>query len=212
VLCGVSPKTAGHAAVGLLWGVALIAGCGSSDTADRKGPPIKIDERKGRVGSAALGDSPAEVAKVFGKPEGGNAGGALPVGADFDKVGAPGTYAFPKPCDRDHGGPDDGTPRELGVTELRYRGVGVSYCDNHAFLFIVSSGGSRTRAGASVGQPLAAARRAHPALKCGKSPGSTRPPEPVFEYCAGRAGSRRYLWLGRDPVGSIVMATVPLKP
>ncbi len=163
------------------------------------------------MGTARLGDSPAAVEKAFGKPEGKD---GLPAGAESEEIGAPPTYAFPKPCDRPAPGVGDssGTAREVGVTELRYRGVGVSYCHDRAFLFVVSADGSRTSAGAEIGQPLDAARRVHPGLKCGESTGSSTPPTPQFEYCAGKIGPDRYLWLGQDPVGSIAIATVPLEP
>jgi hypothetical protein len=194
---------------------ALLAGCGqSSDTSDadaRREPAITVDELEGTVGGAAIGDSPAEVAKVFGSPRDGTGGDSLPAGTDAEEIGAPPTYAFPQPCDRAHGA-SDGSPREMGVTELRYGGVGVSYCQNRAFLFIVSSRGARTLAGATVGRPLAQVRRAYPTLKCGQSTGASTPPRPLFEYCAGRLGTRRYLWLGRDPVRSIAIGTVWLNP
>ena len=75
------------------------------------------------MGAARFGDSPAEVAKVFGKPQ-----GAAPTAHSrrgrLRDIGAPGTYAFPKPCDRDHGGPDDGTSRESASPSCATAGSG----------------------------------------------------------------------------------------
>jgi hypothetical protein len=172
---------------------------------------MRIDERSGQVARLRLGDEIRTVSAVLGRGENvtGDEGGGLPLGADSDRIGAPITYAFPAPCDRSlPGAPQDGTPNEVGVTEIRYRGSGASFCRGRAFLFVVSSRGSSTTAGAAIGQSLERARKRYPTLRCRTSPGSTEPPVPVYKYCTGKIGPRRYLWLGQDPVSSIAIATV----
>lgn len=177
------------------------------------GPSLVVDARAGRAGSFGLSDRPATASDTYGrsqKPASGP-GGGLPIGVDADAVGRPGGYAFPAPCDEPQ--PDragDGTSGELGVTELSFRGVGVEFCRERAFIVVVTGRGSQTTRGARIGEPLEQARSRHPSLRCAMSPGSTTPPVPVFPYCTGRIAKRRYLWLGQDPVSSIAIASVRL--
>lgn len=174
------------------------------------GPSLVVDARAGRAGSFGLSDRPATASGTYGPSQKTASGpGGLPIGVDADAIGRPGGYAFPAPCDEPQ--PDRaGTVGELGVTELSFRGVGVDFCRERAFVIVVTGRGSQTTRGARIGEPLEQARSRHPSLRCAMSPGSTTPPVPVFPYCTGRIAKRRYLWLGQDPVSSIAIASVRL--
>jgi hypothetical protein len=181
-----------------------LAGCGSSleDSArGTDGPAVVVDPVAGSLGPVAIGDSMERFVTSFG-PRLANRRG------DEDtwwKLGTPGSYGYPARC--------TGTTDRPGRNpkDFAYHGVEVSFCADRAFLVSVTSRGSRTTAGARIGEPLDQAAARHPQLQCDVSTANTSdPPVPVYRYCTGRIGPQRYLWLGQDPVSSIAIATVPL--
>ena len=196
--------------------VLLTTGCGDSMTPSAggtEGRAVLIDARAGRVGSARLGDPPAAVAATFGRGRADlNLGGA-PLGTDPEEIGSPFGYSFPFPCDEPVRPKSAASATdEFGISEVSYRGAGASFCRRRAFILLVSSRGSATTAGARIGQSLEDAHNAHPTLRCDTpSAASAHPERPVYEYCAGRVGTGRYLWIGQDPVSSIAVSTIPLR-
>jgi hypothetical protein len=196
--------------------VLLTPGCGDSTVpgaGGTEGRAVVVDARAGRVGDVRLGDPPSAAAATFGPGRDDLNLGGDPLGVDPERIGSPFGYSFPFPCDesprvdRREPAPDD-----YGISEVSYRGAGATFCRRRAFILLVTSRGSATTAGARIGQSLDDARRAHPTLRCDTSTGATAHPErPVYEYCAGRVATGRYLWLGQDPVSSIAVSTIALR-
>lgn len=173
---------------------------------------VKVDERAGSIRGVGLGSSGAHIAQVFGRAKDSTATGAAaePIGADHDAIGGPNDYAFPRACRRAPTGPSPDFASQ-GLSTLRYRDAAFELCDNRAYEFIATAAAARTSRGVATGQPLRAAKRAYPQLRCGESTGDTTdPPRPAYPYCAGRIAPHRYLWFGQDPIRSIAVATVAL--
>lgn len=163
------------------------------------GPALVVDPPAGRVGPARLITRVARYDAAFGprRTDGGD--------ADWERLGLPGTYPNPLWC---RGADTVAAPPPHDVS---YDGAVVGVCGGLGYVISVTSRGSRTTAGARIGEPLRAAAARHPGLRCAESTGSTTdPPVPVYRYCSGRVGPGRYLWLGQDPVSAIAIATVPL--
>lgn len=183
--------------------VALIAAThGSTIESSARGTggrAVVINPATGRIGHARLGDSPAKLASVFGRRH----DDAGDTSREWIHLGAPGTYAYPSGCGRANKKP---------VVEIHYAGAEVSACAGHSFLILITSRGSRTTAGAAIGDKLDDAAGRHPGLSCDTSIGDTTDPGvAVYRYCTGPIGGGRYLWLGQDPVSSIALATIPLQ-
>ena len=183
-------------AVALALVAAAVAGCGGGD-----GPPDAperrtIDERTGRFRGVGVGDSRADVKRVFGalKPDQG-AGGYIPLD-ETDSYG-PSSMSSPEPCKGPH------FTQQL----MRYRGAVFGTCRGRVHDLIVTQDGAATRRGVSVGDPLEEARDAYPALDCGDAGGGEYEEYP---YCAGRVGPGRYAWFGNDPIHSIMLADRPM--
>lgn len=98
---------------------------------------------------------------------------------------APGSYRYPSGCGHGYKNP---------VVEIHYVGAEVTTCAGRSFLIVITSRGSRTTAGAAIGEGLDEAARRHPGLSCDTSIGDTTDPGvPVYRYCTGQIGGGRYL-------------------
>jgi hypothetical protein len=175
--------------------VAALGGCGGSE---RPAAPERrtIDEEAGRYRGVGVGDSRADVKRVFGalKPDQG-AGGYTPL--DESDFYGPSSMSTPAPCR----GP-------AATTQLmRYPRVVFATCRGRIHNLLVTERGAATRRGVSVGEPLDEARDAYPGLRCGDAGGGEADEYP---YCTGRVGPGRYAWFGNDPIHSITLADGPM--
>jgi hypothetical protein len=185
---------------GAVWLVAVTHGSSLEKSAmGTDGPAVVVEPESGHVGSVRLGDSPRRLAALFGHGRRAGDPGSNP---DWLRLGIPGTYGYPRPC-LDH--------RPGALSDWSFPGARATACENRTYLIVVTSRGSRTTAGARIGEPLQTAARRHRGLKCDTSTGDTTdPPVPTYRYCTGQVGKGRYLWLGQDPVSSIAISAVPL--
>ncbi len=161
-----------------------VAGCGGTVQ------PTAVDELRGTYRGVGVGDTTAEVERVFGhEPLSGQREPIAPRKEDFVDIGGPTVIA---------GG--------CG-TNLRYDHVTFFVCDGRVDGFIVAQSGAHTTRGIAIGDDAKKARALYPKLTCGESPfeGGSYP------YCDGRIAAHRWLWFGRDPIRSITVATVPLR-
>jgi hypothetical protein len=101
-------------------------------------------------------------------------------------------------------------PRAETLEVLRYPDVAYLLSAGRVYAIVVggNAAGPLPR-GVAIGAKLDVARRSFGGLKCGRRAraGGGQP----FRYCTGRVAPRRYLWLGDDPIASVVVATVPLR-
>lgn len=185
--------------------LACLPACGSSDQHVQSGGtagPSQLVSGASGVGSVRLGGSAASLSAAFGRPS--EEADGLPVEAVYERVGAPGNYVPPETCNGVRGL----APK---TRSFSFSGVGAEACDGRVYLLVVTSRGSRTTAGARIGQPLAQGAARHRDLKCADSTGrTTERAVPVYRYCTGRLASGHYLWLGQDPISSIAISNVPL--
>jgi hypothetical protein len=194
-------------------GLALTAGSTAQAVPPLHSARLTVDERAGRVAGVGLGTSRARLEHKLGQGrDTTDTGGAgEPIGADHDAIGGPNSYGFPRRCDRRPVG-NSTSPRGQGLTSLSYSSLAFALCDNHVYEFVTTAPGARTLRGVAIGQPLRAAKRAYPELRCGTSTGdSTDPRTPQYSYCAGQVGPHRYLWFGQNPIRSIAVASVRLR-
>ena len=61
-----------------------------------------------------------------------------------------------------------------------------------------------TQKGVGIGDPLSAAKRAYPSVRCYKARDTFESPSPA--YCAGRLAPHRYIWFGNDPIRIIALS------
>jgi hypothetical protein len=162
----------------------VIAGCGA------KAPPTAVDELGGTYRGVGIGDTTAEVERMFGHQRlSRQAEPIAPRKDDFVDIGGPTVIA---------GG--------CG-TNLRYDHVTFFVCHGRVDGFIVAQNGAHTKRGVAIGDDAEKARVRYPELNCGDSPSEGG----SYAYCGGRIAARRWLWFGRDPIRSITVATVPLR-
>jgi hypothetical protein len=163
---------------------AAVAGCGSGSTTK----PFTIDEKGGRVGRVALGDSRDDIVGALGKPgEAGTHGGFLPLGEYFEDIGGPPAIPVPSP----------------GVV-LRYEHFAALLIDGRVYSMIVS-GSARTAAGPGIGDSLATVKKAFRRPYCssfGTEDGKDLP------YCSFPVPAGRIAF-GGDPVKSITLTAHP---
>jgi hypothetical protein len=183
--------------VALLAGALIVPGCPCDERAaiEVSAPGVRIDERAGTVGRAALGDGPRELRRAFGRPqaEGENVR-SMPRELDTADIGVPWSVAPP--------------PEIKGVTLARYDGMSVDIARPHgAYVFFVWRPGSRTASGIRIGDDLESVRERHPGFRCGvRNRNSEYAPYP---FCEGRVGDT-HVWFGQDPIRSITLSTTPL--
>jgi hypothetical protein len=101
-------------------------------------------------------------------------------------------------------------PRAQTLDVLRYPDAAYLLSAGRVYAIVVggNAAGPLPR-GAAIGAKLDVARRPFRGLRCGQQAraGGGQP----FRYCTGRVAPRRYLWLGDDPIASIVVANVSLR-
>lgn len=194
-LARVAPRLA-LATVASLGATMLTVAC-DSDDGRAVGPVLELDERKGTADGVGLGDSAAEIERVFGSaPPYDIYTEVTPLGVDPPDL----TLAGQGGC-RPHG-------RE---NALRYRGVSFFQYDDEVCDVIVTSERAATTRGLSPGDPLARVEDLYPRLECGETDvGSDYPSyEPV---CWGAITSHSHLWAGGDPINVLVMEDRPVRP
>jgi hypothetical protein len=153
-----------------------------------------IDEIRGTYRGVGIGDSPADVRRVFGPREYADMSeGMMPVGADFAADGGPMVVDFPeKPAADRH-------------AVLRYDEVSFLLFDGKVFAVVVTDHGAATGRGVAIGHDMGSVEKRYQALTCGDAEPESGP----YPYCAGALKAERHVWFGQDPIGSITIATTP---
>jgi hypothetical protein len=182
-------------------GIGLVAILGGSlyfllrDTDEAEPAPLSarvIDEVRGTYRGVGIGDSGAEVRRVFGPRSHAGDGPLTPLGAgSFAEVGGAMVIRG---------------PRLMGNPELlRYQDVSFLLMDNRVFALMITDLGAATRQGVAIGGDLDAADGRYDDLNCEEAEigdfGET------FPFCAGSLAPQRHIWFGQDPIGSITVAT-----
>jgi hypothetical protein len=177
---------------------AIVAGVVYSVTGDNdKGQPAPLSERvihelRGTYRGVGIGDSGAEVRRVFGPRSDAGDGPLTPLDAgSFTEVGGAMVIR---------------NPRLMGDPELlRYRDVSFLLMDDKVFALMITDSGAATQEGLAIGHDLDAAGERYEGLNCEDAEvgdfGET------FPFCAGPLAPQRHIWFGQDPIGSITIAT-----
>jgi hypothetical protein len=153
-----------------------------------------IDEVRGTYRGVGIGDSPAEVRRVFGVREYADLNeGMMPIGADFADDGGPMVVDFPeKPAGDRH-------------ALLRYSDASFLFFDGKVFAVVVTHEGAATARGVAIGHDIGSVEDRYRTVTCGDAEPESGP----YPYCAGELAPGRHVWFGQDPIGSITMATTP---
>jgi len=174
------------------------AGCGWIGSSGPSGPRQRsIDELAGSYKGVALGDPRAAAIRVFGQPVS-TTGPSSPIGSDFDD-GGPLSQKNPPGYDKK---PD----------LLRYDGVAFLSTPTPAGIhsIVVDDPRAATQKGVGIGDPLAAARKAYPTVRC--HPEQDRgeyAPDPA--HCSGMLAPGRWIWFGNDPIRVIALSPTPME-
>jgi hypothetical protein len=173
--------------------LALGAGCagyghGSTATGPRQ---RSIDELAGSYKGVALGDPRSAAIRVFGKPAE-TTGSSTPLGSGFTD-GGPLIQRNPPGYDEK---PD----------ELRYENVAFLSTPTPAGIhsIVIDDPRAATQKGVGIGDPLAAARKAYPTLRCQKGHDLGESYMPA--HCSGKLADGRYIWFGNDPIRVIALS------
>ena len=158
---------------------------------ERPDRALGIAARAGTVRGVGVGDRVRAVRAVWGPARLSPTAPIAPLAEDFDALAAP---------------PFIPTPGDTHAV-LRYRGASFLVSDSVVYAVIVSDPDAETGEGVGVGDNLALARDAYPALECTTG---ERPDGRTFPYCAGRLRDGRHAWFGDDPIRSITLASVRL--
>jgi hypothetical protein len=153
-----------------------------------------IDEVRGTYRGVGIGDSPADVRRVFG-PSGyaDLSEGLMPVGAHFAEDGGPMVVELPERLGADR------------QALLRYEDVSFLFFDGKVFAVLITEDGAATRRGVAIGHDIDSVEDRYQALTCGDAEPESGP----YPYCAGALKPDRHVWFGQNPIGSITMATTP---
>jgi hypothetical protein len=153
-----------------------------------------IDEVRGTYRGVGIGDSPADVRRVFG-PSGSSdlSEGLMPVGAHFAEDGGPMVVELPERLAADR------------QALLRYEDVSFLFFDGKVFAVVITEDGAATRRGVAIGHDINSVEDRYQTLTCGDAEPESGP----YPYCAGALKPDRHVWFGQNPIGSITMATTP---
>jgi hypothetical protein len=185
-------------------GIGLMAILGGSlyfllrDTDEAEPAPLSarvIDELRGTYRGVGIGDSGAEVRRVFGPRSHAGDGPLTPLGAgSFAKVGGAMVIRYP-------GIPS--TPRT--PERLRYQEVSFLLMDDRVFALMITDMGAATQQGVAIGSDLDAADERYEGLNCEEAEigdfGES------FPFCAGVLAPERHIWFGQDPIRSMTITT-----
>jgi len=190
--------------VGRLLQIAVIAvavvagaGCGWIGSGDSAGPRQRsIDELAGSYKGVALGDPKSTAIRVFGKPES-TESPSVPIGMNFTDGGP----LIQKNPTGYHRKPD----------LLRYEDVALLSTPTPAGIhsIVISDPRAATQKGVGIGDPLSAAKRAYPTLRCLKAEDSSE--SPTAAHCSGQLAPDRYIWFGNDPIKVIALSPTPME-
>jgi hypothetical protein len=152
-----------------------------------------IDELRGTYRGVGIGDSAAEVRRVFGPREDAGDGPFTPLGAgSFAEVGGAMFIAAA-------GIPHTGRDSEL----LRYQNVSFLLLDHRVYALMITADGAATQEGLAIGHDLDKAGERYEDLNCEDAEigdfGET------FPFCAGQLAPQRHIWFGQDPIRSITI-------
>jgi hypothetical protein len=174
----------------------VLFGIGDEEAEEEPAPRSArvIDEVRGTYRGVGIGDSAAEVRRVFGPREDAGDGPFTPLGAgSFAEVGGAMFIASP--------GMIPHTPRDPEL--LRYRDVSFLLLDERVFALMITANGAATQEGLAIGHDLDGAGERYDALNCKDAEigdfGET------FPFCAGRVAPQRHIWFGQDPIRSITI-------
>jgi hypothetical protein len=151
-----------------------------------------IDEVRGTYRAVGIGDSPADVRRVFGPREYADMSeGMMPVGVRFAAAGGPMVVELPE---------KPGADRQA---VLRYADASFLFFDGKVFAVVVTREGAATSRGVAIGHDIGSVEERYRRLTCGDAEPESGP----YPYCAGALKPGRHVWFGQNPIGSITMAT-----
>ncbi len=187
-------------AVQCFLGAVLVSGC----SVDSPAVARSIRETDGVSAGVSLGSRGESVVKRYGKPA-------------LDMANLAPAHMFPD---------DARLPWEFDIPTsfrtaalryknisavVRYRGSTATGESSHVTAIIVTAMGSETLRGVRVGQSLGAARSKYPVMRCGMAGGTNDTPE-KWPVCVARVHGEYSLAFGGDPIVSITLADVALRP
>ena len=171
--------------------LAALALAGCSRTVEHDGETgALVDELDGAYRGVTMGDSIAEVRRVFGQPQDGQ--GFAPADMLPSEAGVP--QSIPAPF---------GPP-----TLLRYPDVAFLVGESGVYAFIVTEDDARSRRGVAIGDGLDDARSAYQ-LRCGEvAAGETASGVATYPSCSTTVEGRTRVWFGKDPIRSITLLSL----
>jgi hypothetical protein len=155
-----------------------------------------IDELAGAYRGVALRDPRSAAIRAFGTPVS-TTSPAYPIGVGFSD-GGPLLQRNPAGYD---------TRPDL----LRYEDVAFLSTPTPAGIhsIVVDDPRAATQKGVGIGDPLAAARRAYPSLRCEAARNTLESPSPP--HCSGKLAEGRYIGFGKDPIRVIALSPTPME-
>jgi hypothetical protein len=177
----------------------LLGGCGSDGESAPASGPRTVDAREGTYKGIGLGNRPARVMGVFGKPARfDQSAGIAPTDTTLEKIGGPPVITPPR---RDEAS---------SATErlMRYRGVSFLARNNRVYALLVSADGAQTTDGVGIGSPLSEVEARYPHAGCETAPDAHGQDD--YDYCQVKLGRHRYVLFSKDPIRSIAIAKLPM--
>jgi hypothetical protein len=190
--------TAAGVALSLL--VVPAGGCGEGDEPAPVRGPRTVDALRGTYRGIGLGNRPARVRSVFGKPARFDpSAGIAPTDTSLEKIGGPPQIIPPR---------RDGAS---SATELlmRYKGVSFLARNNRVYALLVSKDGVQTTDGVGIGSPLSDVEARYGNALCATA--TEAHGQGDFDYCEVNLAPDRYVLFSKDPIRSIAIATRPMQ-
>lgn len=180
----------------LVTGVVSLGACGSEQSPaseESASAGKEFDWERGRFGRVRLGDSPARVVRVIGRPEKRGPNQPLePIGEDFYDIGGLTNFRTP----------NTGTVGDYEA--LRYRRLVVSVIGGKVFVFGTTDERARTSEGVEIGDSQDLVKRRYPRARCFIQNEGTE--YTTYPICKTRVCKGRLLGFGGDPIRSLWLA------
>lgn len=180
----------------LVTGVVSLGACGSEQSPaseESASAGKEFDWERGRFGRVRLGDSPARVVRVIGRPEKRGPNQPLePIGEDFYDIGGLTNFRTP----------NTGTVGDYEA--LRYRRLVVSVIGGKVFVFGTTDERARTPEGVEIGDSQDLVKRRYPRARCFIQNEGTE--YTTYPICKTRVCKGRLLGFGGDPIRSLWLA------
>jgi hypothetical protein len=159
--------------------------------------PFQLSESSGSYRGVEIGNTENEIEETLGRAVRGDTVFPLDERPGARLIAPPATGA-PAECQ---------TATKNSVEHLRYRRVSFVTCNKQVFEIFVTDTRAETTAGVGIGDELDEASEAYSDMDCVETAyGDFGEP---LKYCSGKP-DRYYIYFGGDPIGSIIVATVPL--